>query len=81
MVDCRDMAARGKIGGYVKSSRYSPLELTGAARQAFLDRFLPTDSGLSQEEVLRRGRANLKMYMARLARKSALARKFGGKHY
>ncbi len=73
--DSRDMAARGKIGGYARAAKYCPDELTGAARQGFMARFyrdLP--DGLSQEEADRRARALLNSHMARLALKSAKAR-------
>jgi hypothetical protein len=69
-----DMSSRGKIGGYARSAKYGPEELTGAARRGFMDRFTPTDSGLSEEERRRRALAGLKAHMAQLARKSAIAR-------
>lgn len=70
-----DMASRGRVGGFVRASRYTPEELTGAARAGFLRRFEPQDQSLSPEERHRRGQAALKAHMARLARLSALARR------
>lgn len=73
-----DMALRGRIGGFARAAKYSPDELTGQARQGFLKRFEPQDSGLSQEERDRRTQAALRAHMARLARLSALKRKKQG---
>ena len=70
-----DMASRGRIGGFVRASRYTPEELTGTARASFLRCFEPQDPSLSLEERQRRGQAVLKAHMARLARLSALARR------
>lgn len=76
-----DMAARGRIGGFVRASRYAPQELTAAARNGFMQRFLleadPTMS-LSPEERWRRARALLMAHMARLSRASALTRRKNG---
>jgi len=74
-LDSKDMAARGKIGGYTKAAKYSPQELTGPARRGFMARFEPQDPSLSEEERQRRARANLKAHMSRLARLSAIKRK------
>ena len=70
-----DMASRGRIGGFTRASKYTPEELTGAARAGFLRRFEPQDPSLSLEERQRRALAALKAHMARLGRLSALARK------
>jgi len=70
-----EMASRGRIGGFVRASKYPPEDLTGAARVAFLRNFEPQDPNLSPEERRRRGQAALKAHMARLARLSALARR------
>lgn len=70
-----DMALRGRIGGYAKAAKYSPDELTGAARRGFLARFEPADQSLSPEERQRRTQAALRSHMARLSRLSALARR------
>jgi len=69
-----DMSLRGKIGGYAKAAKYSPVELTGAARRGFMARFEPQEEGLSQEERQRRTQAALRAHMARLARLSAMKR-------
>jgi hypothetical protein len=69
-----DMAARGKIGGFARASRYPANELTKQARAGFLKRFEPMDADLSPEERQRRTEAGLKAHMAKLARLSAIAR-------
>jgi len=68
------MAARGRIGGLSRASKYSPAELTGAARIGFMERFIPSEPGLSEEERKRRATCALRAHMARLSRLSALAR-------
>ena len=75
VIDSRDMSLRGKIGGFSKAAKYSPQELTGAARVGFLKRFIPNDDNLSEGERMRRTQANLRAHMARLARLSAMKRK------
>lgn len=74
-VDSKDMALRGRIGGYSKAAKYNSQELTRAARAGFLRRFIPDDANLSEDERLRRAQANLRAHMARLARLSAIKRK------
>lgn len=74
-IDNRDMALRGRIGGYAKAAKYNSQELTQAARAGFLNRFIPDDDTLTEQERLRRGQANLKAHMNRLARLSAIKRK------
>lgn len=74
MTNC-DMAARGRIGGFSRAAKYPSNELTCQARAGFLHHFEPTDTGLSQEEFVRRTQAGLRAHMAKLARLSALARK------
>lgn len=73
--DSRDMALRGRIGGYSRAAKYPAAELTRGARAGFLKRFEPTDPSLTEQERQRRTECNLKAYMAKLARKSALARR------
>ena len=75
VVDSKDMALRGRIGGYARAARYSPDELTGAARRGFMARFEPQDPLLSEGERQRRAQANLKAHMAKLARLSAIKRR------
>lgn len=70
----RDMAARGRIGGYRLRATHDPQQYTLPARRAFLNRFTPDDTGLSDEERQARAQAALKAHMMRLARLSALAR-------
>ena len=74
-MDSRDMALRGRIGGFARAAKYDSQELTGAARAGFLLRFQPQEQGLSEEERLRRAQAALKAHMAKLARLSALSRR------
>ena len=73
--DSADMASRGRIGGYSRAAKYGPEELTGKARAAFLRRFEPKDPDLPPEEKQRRAYAALRAHMAKLARKSVLARR------
>lgn len=74
VADSKDMALRGRIGGYARAAKYSSDELTGAARRGFMARFEPQEQGLSQEERERRTQAALKAHMAKLARLSAIKR-------
>jgi len=75
MIDRADMALRGRIGGYSKAARYPSDVLTGASRRGFMHRFEPTEAGLTEEERRRRTKCALQAHMAKLARKSALARR------
>lgn len=77
-IDSRDMASRGRIGGYARAARYAPEELTGKARAGFLKRFEPTDPDLTDAERARRAECALKAHMARLAYLSAKARRRKG---
>ncbi len=74
-MDSRDMALRGRIGGFARAAKYDSQELTGAARAGFLLRFQPQEPGLSEEERLHLTQAALKAHMAKLARLSALSRR------
>jgi len=73
-----DMRLRGRVGGFIRASRYSPDELTGAARAGFMARFVrevdERDPGLPEAERRRRATALLNAHMSALARKSALSR-------
>lgn len=69
--------AAGRIGGLVRSSRYSPDELTKAAHAGFKAKFereVDPELTLSDEERQRRAGARKKAYMADLARRSAAVR-------
>ena len=71
------MALRGRIGGFVKASRYPPDLLTRAARQAFLARFerdVDPHNVLSPDERKRRAEAARRAHMGRLALLSAKKR-------
>jgi hypothetical protein len=71
-------ALRGRIGGYTTHSRHDSREITAAARQKFLSRFeleVDPEGALSEPERLRRAEHARKAYFARLALKSALARR------
>lgn len=62
----------GRIGGLVRSSRYSPHELTKAPRAGFKAKFereVDPELTLSAEERERRSGARRKAYMADLARR------------
>jgi hypothetical protein len=74
----REQALRGRIGGYAKASRYPKGELTRAAREQFLAKFekeVDPEGLLPPEERQRRAKAALRAHMARLAGKSATARR------
>jgi hypothetical protein len=74
--DHASMALRGRIGAYVQKSRHDPRELTKAGRAAFNARFLAeVDPDLPEAERHRRAEEARKAYFARLAYKSAEARR------
>lgn len=71
----------GRIGGLTKAARHRPEELTAAARVGFNERFVrevDPDGLLSPEERARRAEAAKRAHMARLAMKSAMARRKSG---
>ncbi len=71
-------AITGRIGAHTLHARYDPRETTAAARRAFLDRFereADPDGILPSEERARRARHLRKAYFARLALRSAQARR------
>ena len=69
---------RGRVGAHIMHARNDPREITSAARAAFLDRFEreadPTGT-LPPEERARRAGHLRKAYFARMALKSAQARR------
>lgn len=75
----KEMAARGRIGGYALRATHDPQLYTLAGRNAFLTRFVPTDPSLTETERQARAQAGLRAYMMRLSRLSALKRANGGK--
>ena len=73
-----EMALRGRIGAHCLHARHDPRETTAAARAAFLDRFdreADRDGTLSPAERARRAHHLRKAYFARLALRSAQARR------
>jgi hypothetical protein len=81
--DPAEMALRGRIGAFVTHSRHDVRETTRAARAAFLARFervVDPDGVLTEAERLRRAESARKAHFARLAWKSARARKIVGKY-
>jgi hypothetical protein len=74
----KEMALRGRIGGFARAARLPREQLTSAARNGFLARFeLEVDPGkqLAPEERRRRAEAARRAYMARLALVSAKKRR------
>ena len=72
------MALRGRIGGFVRASRYTRDQLTSAAREGFLARFardVDPERIQSPTERSRRAEAALRAHMARLALRSAQSRR------
>jgi hypothetical protein len=73
-----ERSLRGRIGAYRLHSQYDSKEITRAARTAFLAKWareVDPDSVLPEAERDRRAEAALKAHMARLALKSAQARR------
>lgn len=71
-------AAIGRIGALVHHSRHDAFESTAAAREAFNSKFLrdvDPDLLLPEQERLRRAECARKAHFARLALKSADARR------
>ena len=76
--DPQEMALRGRIGAYRLHATHDPRETTAAARAAFMSRFeteVDPDGTLPPVERARRAEAAKKAYFARLAHKSAKARR------
>lgn len=73
-----DLVLRGRIGAHVLHARYDSRALTGNARAAFLasfERAVDPDGRLPADERWRRAAHLRAAHFARLARRSALARK------
>ncbi len=73
-----EMALRGRIGAHSLHAQRDPRETTAAARAAFLSRFereADPDGTLAPPERARRAHHLRKAYFARLALRSALARR------
>ena len=73
-----EMSMRGRIGAYALHAQRDPKETTAKARRAFLDRFVDEvdpERVLSEVERSRRAGAAKSAYFARLALKSAKARR------
>jgi hypothetical protein len=72
------MSALGRIGAHVAHARHDPRETTENARRAFHDSFLEAadpDHVLPEAERIRRGDHLRRAFFARLAYKSAEARR------
>jgi len=78
-----DLVSAGRIGGFSRAAKYSPSELTVAARQGFLQRFLDqvdqATAELPESERQRRASCLLRAHMVRLAHASAKRRQKGGR--
>lgn len=76
--DPDEMALRGRIGAFRLHATHDPRETTAKARAAFLMRFeteVDPDGVLDPSERSRRAQAARSAYFARLALKSARARR------
>jgi hypothetical protein len=76
-----ERSQRARIAGLVKHSKYDSRESTAPARAAFLAKFtdeVDPDRVLPEAERNRRAEAARKAYFARLAFRSAKARRKGG---
>ncbi len=76
--DSAEMAARGRIGAHVTHSLHDSRRVTHNARQAFLERFereVDPEGTLPPEERQRRAEHAKSAYFAKLAHKSAKARR------
>lgn len=74
----REAALRGRIGGLATAASHDSREITAAARRAFLAKFeheVDPNHQLSANERQRRAEAARKAHFARLALKSAQARR------
>ncbi len=74
----KELSLRGRIGAHVLHSRRDPRLTTAAAREAFLNRFereVDPEGILTPEERARRAHHLRKAYFARLALRSAQARR------
>ena len=82
MLSPQEASLRGRIGAYALHASHDPRETTSAARAAFLARFereVDPEGALAPEERSRRAGMARKAHMAKLALKSAQARRKGGK--
>jgi hypothetical protein len=73
-----ERSLRARIAAHAKHAKHDPAESTAAARQAFLDRFereVDPEGVLPETERRRRADHARKAYFARLALKSAQARR------
>lgn len=73
-----ERSLRGRIGAYALHSKYDSREITRAARAAYLAKWtreVDPQGVLPEDERDRRAEAALKAHMAKLALKSAKARR------
>ena len=78
MVSPEERSARARIAAYTKHAKHNPAETCRVAREAFDRRFLDEvdpDRTLPEDERNRRATYARKAYYARLALKSAQARR------
>ena len=78
MLPPNEASLRGRIGAYRLHATHDPRETTAKARSTFLARFereVDPDGILPEAERLRRAEAARKAHLARLALKSAQARR------
>ena len=76
--DRNDMVLRGRIGAFCLQATHDPRATTARARAAFLSRFeveVDPDGVLAPGERRRRAMAARRAYFARLAMRSAQARR------
>lgn len=76
--DAGDMALRGRIGAFRLHATHDPRETTRSARLAFrnnFERLVDPDGNLPMAERMRRAEAARKAHYARLAQRSAAARR------
>ncbi len=77
-IDPNEMALRGRVGAFRLHATHDPRETTARARAAFLARFeaeVDPDGELDPGERRRRAQAARRAYFARLALRSAQARR------
>lgn len=80
MLTPEQRSLRARLGGLTTAARHDTREITAPARRAFLQRFedeVDPDRTLPPPERARRAEAAKRLHFARLAMKSAQARRKG----